>query len=65
MAERYLLFAGDRYYPAGGWQDFKMDFDSVDPAVIAGGDYDWWHVVDRATGEVVAEKTTGEQKDFL
>lgn len=25
--KRYLLFAGDDYYPLGGWEDFQGDFD--------------------------------------
>lgn len=25
---RFLLFAGDRYYPEGGWNDYKRGFDS-------------------------------------
>lgn len=26
--KRFLLFAGARYYPGGGWEDFKGSFDS-------------------------------------
>lgn len=28
--KRYLLFAGDWYYPNPGWEDFILDFDSVE-----------------------------------
>jgi len=54
---RYLLFAGDQYYPAGGWHDFQGSFDSV---AEAKEDYerhrwlkywDWGHVVDAETQE--------------
>jgi hypothetical protein len=27
--KRYLVFAGDDYYPAGGWGDFQGSFDSA------------------------------------
>ena len=30
--KRYLLFAGHRFYPAGGFDDFYGDFNSVDEA---------------------------------
>jgi hypothetical protein len=29
---RYLLFAGDYYYPAGGWKDFYGAFESLEEA---------------------------------
>lgn len=28
-----LLFAGETYYPGGGWEDFVQDCDSVDEAI--------------------------------
>lgn len=64
--KRYLLFCGDYYYPSGGWGDFRSDFDTIEDAVKEArrGEYvnsretpvpwDWWHVVDRETGEEVA-----------
>ena len=33
MAKRYILFAGDRYYPEGGAYDLIDFFDSVQEAV--------------------------------
>ena len=51
--KRYLLFRGDIYYPAGGWDDFKGSFDTlVEAAEEATKDssFDWWHVVDSHTG---------------
>lgn len=54
--KRYLLFAGDRYYPAGGWQDFKGSFDSLTEAILAAvNSFEWWHVVDGYSGKVVEE----------
>lgn len=31
----YILFAGQRYYPQGGMDDYKGSFDSVDDAITA------------------------------
>ena len=28
----FALFAGDRYYPGGGWNDFVGTFDSIEAA---------------------------------
>ncbi len=28
MEKRFLLFAGDTYYPQGGWRDFIKSFDT-------------------------------------
>lgn len=51
--KRFLLFAGTTYYACGGWADFIGAYDSVELAVaVAGNDYDWFHVIDSATGEV-------------
>lgn len=33
MLKAYLVFAGDDYYPAGGWDDFKADVDTYKEAV--------------------------------
>ena len=33
--KRYLLFAGDQYYPSGGWNDFKNSFHSLKEATEA------------------------------
>lgn len=43
----YLLFAGDSYYPCGGWRDFVGAFPSIESAVeyVNTVDCDWWHVV--------------------
>lgn len=66
--KRYLLFAGDRFYPYGGWKDFISSYDTIDEAKAALDDpltrhsyggyplgtYDWWHVIDNTTGKEVA-----------
>ena len=56
--KRYALFAGDTYYPAGGWGDFEGSFDTPEQAKQAAealGHGDWWHVIDLQTGEFVLE----------
>lgn len=57
--KRYLAFAGDTYYPAGGWDDFKGDFDTKAEAYAAvcipitnswrSHEFDWWQVIDTTT----------------
>jgi hypothetical protein len=67
---RFLLFAGDDYYPEGGWEDFRDAFAESEAAVAAGkalvstqieflATYRWWHVVDRETLRIVAFSRSG------
>jgi hypothetical protein len=60
---RFLVFAGDNYYPCGGWQDFVSGHDSLESARAVtdfrytehwregehqyGGLLAWVHIVDR------------------
>jgi hypothetical protein len=66
-AKRYWLFGGECYYAAGGWDDRRGMYDTIAEAVAEGKRqrgfasstrlqdvYEWWHVVDIATGEIVA-----------
>lgn len=43
----YLLFAGDSYYPCGGWHDFEGSFISIEDAMerLDSIRCDWWHIV--------------------
>ena len=43
-----LLFAGEHYYPSGGVNDFRGDFNTIEEAIeaIANSSCDWWHVAD-------------------
>lgn len=45
---QYLVFAGDYYYPCGGWNDYKSSFESIEEALaaITTLNVDWWHIVD-------------------
>jgi hypothetical protein len=56
MVKRYLLFAGDNYYPSGGWHDSVKGYDDIDSARKAGRETagEWWHVVDLELGAIVA-----------
>jgi hypothetical protein len=47
--KRYLLFCGDDYYPAGGWDDFVGSFDTKDEADDAAAqlaDANWHQIID-------------------
>lgn len=53
--KQFLLFAGNVYYPNGGWGDFVASFDSLQEAKDAAPrDTDWFQVVDTALSQVVA-----------
>jgi hypothetical protein len=61
----YLLFAGDNYYPQGGWRDIQGIFLSIESAKEQfnqpkyWGDsesppkYEWGHIVDTRTMDVI------------
>lgn len=40
--KRFLLFAGDTYYPSAYWNDFQGDFDTLDEAIEAYGASPSW-----------------------
>jgi hypothetical protein len=48
--KRYLVFAGPRYYPEGGWGDFRNAYDTLEEAIafsslMPTADY-WTHIID-------------------
>ena len=51
--ERYLVFAYDRHYPAGGWGDFQGSFPDLESARACGegAGYDYYEIIDRETGQ--------------
>lgn len=68
MEGRYLLFAGETYYPQGGWEDYQRDFATVEEAIkfvddahaldkakeyIDQDGWDWAHIVDRETSRII------------
>lgn len=70
---KYLVFAGDKYYPQGGWGDYESSYDGYEDARSAAlaltglGDptnldnSDWSHVVDMATGKIVFQVSAQER----
>jgi hypothetical protein len=52
--KRYFLFAGDNYYPDGGWDDFKSMSDDIEELKNSTGGWDWAHIIDSTTGRRVA-----------
>lgn len=60
--KRFFLFAGSGYYPVGGWEDFRGDFDTIDDARSVakekfGGSFEWWHIVDMDLGGIAEAKS--------
>ncbi len=53
--KRFLLFAGDQYYPCGGWRDFQGSFDTLEEALAKAADihHDWFQIVDSQSGCIV------------
>lgn len=64
--KRYIVFAGDCYYPLGGWKDLLDSFDDKGEA-IASADadlnpgYTWAQVVDLHTGKIIHGYGEGDQ----
>ena len=62
--KRFLVFAGDYYYPSGGWEDFVGSFDTLEAAKADAarrtanegitGAIGWAQVVDSVSGEMVS-----------
>lgn len=53
----YLLFAGNEFYPHGGWEDFRGGPYATQSAAITTGQESgesWWQVVDLAASKVTA-----------
>lgn len=47
MTPQYFVFAGESYYPGGGWQDYKGAVETIEQALtlVANIDCDWWQIV--------------------
>lgn len=64
--KKYLLFIGSTYYPSGGVEDFKGDFDSIEEAEKAAkndkdwisGIHSWYQIVEYKTMKIVKENQT-------
>lgn len=63
--KRYWLFAGADYYPCGGMGDKRLESDDIeecreesikpDKYFRTKRCYDWWHILDTQSGEIVDE----------
>lgn len=63
--KKYYLFCGSKYYPSGGWQDFKNSFCSVDEAIaFLNANVDiyerqWYQIVDIDNHLIIKEYLEG------
>ena len=64
--KRFMVFCGSIYYPSGGMEDFKKDFEDVFEAIRYGqafyfdDDYLWFQVYDLVKNNYVYEKNYSE-----
>lgn len=65
IMKRYVLFAGSIYYPSGGGNDFREDFDDEQAARKAlvdwlriDGPLSWAHVWDTQTKTIIISERT-------
>jgi hypothetical protein len=60
---KLLIFAGARYYPSGGVEDFfgfaETTEEALELLLIKGRDNDWWQIVDRESMKVVKQGNNG------
>lgn len=61
---KFLVFAGECYYPGGGWDDFVDHYDTKEEAVADARAWEtdrgkhaevWWHVVDVKEDKIVSK----------
>ena len=66
MIKRFLVFAGDFYYPGGGWDDFRGDFETLEEAELKVKqlERDWAQIIDceQRTYFEICEKDYDEEK---
>ncbi len=59
MGKRFLVFANNNYYPAGGWYDYQGSADSLNEArqlagqALSSKDIEWAHIVDTEINKIV------------
>lgn len=71
--KRFLVFAGQNYYPQGGWDDFHGSYDTLEEAEEAACNAvshalhgwqaeDWSHIVDTEIGKIARSAHTDKGK---
>jgi hypothetical protein len=63
---RYILFAGEDYYPKGGAHDIVGGFNDLGEAIAAGRacEQEWWHLLDTEKGDIyTADKAKEPPRD--
>lgn len=62
---RFILFAGDQYYPLGGARDVAGGWNSLEEAIAAGRacGREWWNILDASTGEFYYDASEEERED--
>jgi len=52
--KRFMIFAGENYYPSGGMNDFVGEFDTISQCIIrlSKRRADWWNILDTQTKQV-------------
>lgn len=61
--KRFMLFAGDKYYPSGGMRDHRESSDSFEELrMLVHADYDWWHIYDAQENAICDQGTNGLYK---
>lgn len=59
LSPRYIIFAGDHYYPNGGWQDYYDQADTLEEAKRAyengKREYGWAHIVDLKNKQIILD----------
>ena len=51
--KKYIVFGFDQYYPLGGLEDIRGDFDTLEEAWEYDHDWDYHYIVDRDTWQKV------------
>lgn len=59
--KRFLVFAGDNYYPLGGFDDLQGDYETLEAAQFAAEalNREWAQVADTQTGEYLSWERDG------
>ncbi len=55
---KFIIFAGDHYYPSGGWHDFHSFVDTLEETrkifeKLSKREWKWVHVLDVTTGKII------------